>query len=78
MSNPNLTYSGVEVAWYLATWADDGQDNGLQTISIDNINLTNVSVVPEPSALWFSCGARLLAGIMPSGGGGSSVAIKCL
>jgi hypothetical protein len=51
MTAPGLTYSEVQIAWFLGTWADNGQDNGVQTISIDNIRGDNISAVPEPSGL---------------------------
>lgn len=51
MTAPDLSYSVVEVAWFLGTWADDGQDNGVHTISIDNINGDNLSAIPEPASL---------------------------
>jgi len=51
MTAPGLSWSAVEIAWFLGTWADNGQDNGVQTISIDNINGNNLLVVPEPTSL---------------------------
>ena len=44
--NPALSYSIVSVAWHVGTWADDGLDNGTQTLAIDNIN-----VIPEPMTM---------------------------
>lgn len=49
MTAPGLSYSVIDIAWFLGTWADNGQDNGVQTISIDNINADNL--VPEPTSL---------------------------
>jgi hypothetical protein len=48
MTNPALSYSGLEVVWFLGTWAN-GPDV-VQTISIDNINGNNLAV-PEPASL---------------------------
>jgi len=50
MTNPTLSYSAVEVVWFLGTWAN-GPD-AVQTISIDNINGNNLGgTVPEPASL---------------------------
>lgn len=51
MSDPGLAYSAVEVVWFLGTYADNGQDNGVQTISIDNIHGNNLNPIPEPATL---------------------------
>ncbi|QDU89094.1 hypothetical protein Pla175_24800 [Pirellulimonas nuda] len=51
MSAPSLSYSALEIIWHLGTYADNGQDNGTQTINIDNINGNNLAAsVPEPAA----------------------------
>lgn len=50
MTNPALSYSAVEVVWFLGTWAA-GPD-AVQTISIDNINGNNLGgTIPEPASL---------------------------
>jgi hypothetical protein len=50
MTAPGIAYSEVAVLWFLGTWADNGMDNGTQTISIDNINGDNLATVPEPAS----------------------------
>lgn len=50
MTAPGIAYSEVAVVWFLGTWADNGMDNGTQTISIDNINGDNLATVPEPAS----------------------------
>jgi hypothetical protein len=50
MTNPGISYSQVQVAWYLGTW-QAGPD-AVQTISIDNINANNLGgTIPEPASL---------------------------
>jgi hypothetical protein len=46
--DPLNTYSGLDIAWFVGTWADNGQPNGTATIAIDNINI--VQAVPEPGS----------------------------
>lgn len=57
MTAPGLSYSAIDIAWFLGTWADNGQDNGVQTISIDNINADNL--VPEPTSLFLLAASAL-------------------
>ncbi|MBX3435164.1 MAG: hypothetical protein KF847_17745 [Pirellulales bacterium] len=55
MTNPALSYSAVEVVWFLGTW-QAGPDV-MQTISIDNIHGNNL--VPEPASVALSASCAL-------------------
>lgn len=48
ITNPGLSYSSLEIAWFVGTYAGggDGLPNGTQTFAIDDINVTQP--VPEP------------------------------
>ncbi|HLP75502.1 MAG TPA: PEP-CTERM sorting domain-containing protein [Candidatus Paceibacterota bacterium] len=46
--DPLNSYSGLDIAWFVGTWADNGQPNGTATIAVDNIVITQS--VPEPSS----------------------------
>lgn len=60
MSNPSLSYSQIQISWFLGTYSDNGVDNGTQDISIDHI--TTVEAVPEPGTMALAAmgGAALL------------------
>jgi hypothetical protein len=46
ISDAGLGYSTLGFAWFLGTWADNGMDNGTQTLAVDNIH-----VIPEPATI---------------------------
>jgi len=47
-TDPLNSYSGLDIAWFVGTWADNGQANGTATIALDNIVITQA--VPEPGS----------------------------
>ncbi|MEO5714199.1 MAG: hypothetical protein ABIT37_11995 [Luteolibacter sp.] len=51
ITNSGLSYSSIGFSWKLGTYADNGTENGTQTLAIDNIQ-----AVPE-------CGAFALLGL---------------